>query len=163
MPSRRRAAGVLPVREVDGDPEFFLVHPGGPFFRRRDAGVWSVPKGLLEDGDVDALAAARRELAEETGFAAPAGPSVDLGEVRQKGGKVVHAWAVHAPAFDPEALRSNTFELEWPPRSGTMATFPEVDRAGWFDRAAAEVRILAAQVPFLDRALARLDPILGRW
>jgi predicted NUDIX family NTP pyrophosphohydrolase len=156
VPTKRRAAGVLPVRRVGGALEFFLVHPGGPYFRKRDDGVWSIPKGLLEPSDTDLLAAARRELAEETGFALPEGPYHDLGFVKQKGGKVVHAFAVEAPAFDPEALASNTFDLEWPPRSGRTEAFPEVDRAGWFDRAAAEVKLLPAQHPLLARAEAAL-------
>jgi len=152
MPTR--SAGVLPVREVDGRLEVFLVHPGGPFFRNRDEGAWSVAKGLLEGPDEeDPLAAAKRELAEETGFDPPEGPYVELGRVKQKGGKLVDAWAVVAD-LDPARLRSNTFSMEWPPRSGRRQEFPEVDRAAWFDLETARRKILAAQVPFLDRAAA---------
>ena len=140
--------------------EFFLVHPGGPFFRNKDAGAWSVVKGLVERDDPDPLAAARRELTEETGFAAPEGPYVSLGAVKQKGGKIVEAWAVVA-ALDPAALRSNLFELEWPPRSGRLASFPEVDRAGWFDADRAREKLLAAQHPFVDRALAARAVLFG--
>lgn len=147
-----RSAGLLPVRLVGGRLEFFLVHPGGPFFRKKDDGVWSIVKGLIE-GDEAPLDTAQRELTEETGFAPPAGPYLDLGHVVQKGGKRVEAWAVRAD-FEPSALVSNTFELEWPPRSGRRASFPEVDRAGWFDRVTAERKILPAQQPFLERAAA---------
>lgn len=145
---------MLPVRRVDGRLEVFLVHPGGPFFRKKDEGVWSVAKGLLERADEDVLAAAKRELSEETGFAPPEGPYVALGRVKQKGGKIVDAWAVAAD-FDPDAIESNTFELEWPPRSGRRETFPEVDRAAWFDLETARRKILPAQVPFLDRVAER--------
>ncbi len=151
MPTRRRSAGVLPVRELAGELEVFLVHPGGPFYVRKDEGVWSIPKGLVDE-DEDTLAAARRELCEETGFEAPAGPYVELGEVKQKGGKIVTAWAVAAD-FDAGAIRSNTFELEWPPRSGKIARFPEVDRAGWFDLELAAQKLLPAQRPFLERVV----------
>ena len=148
----KRSAGILPVRRGTGGLEVFLVHPGGPYFRNKDAGAWSIPKGLLEEGDDDLLAAAKRELEEETGFEAPPGPYVPLGQVRQKGGKLVDAWAVEAD-FDPEAIASNPFELEWPPRSGRRQAFPEVDRAAWLDDAAAREKLIAAQHPFLDRAI----------
>ena len=153
MARSKVSAGVLAVRERGGELEFFLVHPGGPFFRAKDAGAWSVPKGLIEPGE-DPLAAAQRELIEETGYALPAGPWVALGFIDQKGGKRVHAWAVAAD-FDPDALRSEHFELEWPPRSGRIASFPEVDRAGWFGREAAGEKINAAQIPLLDRATSK--------
>jgi len=159
MAGSKVSAGVLAVRERGGELEFFLVHPGGPFFRNKDAGAWSVPKGLIEPGE-DPLEAAQRELVEETGFALPDGPWVALGFVRQKGGKTVHAWAVAAD-FDPDALDSETFELEWPPRSGETASFPEVDRAGWFSRELAGEKINAAQVELLDRAAAAREEILG--
>lgn len=151
MGSRKRSAGILPVRWQDGELRYFLAHPGGPFWAKKDDGAWTVPKGLLDEDDDDALAAARRELVEETGFAEPPGPYVSLGHVVQKGGKRVDAWAVAAD-FDPAELRSNEFEMEWPPRSGERRSFPEVDRAGWFGRGAAEQKILAAQRPFLERA-----------
>jgi len=145
------SAGLLPVRVREGELEFFLVHPGGPFFRKKDDGAWSLPKGLVAEGE-EPLAAAQRELIEETGFALPPGPYHALGRIRQSN-KWVEAWAVLAD-FDPAKLVSNTFEIEWPPRSGKRASFPEVDRAGWFDFSAASQKILAAQRPFLERAQA---------
>jgi predicted NUDIX family NTP pyrophosphohydrolase len=154
------SAGVLCVREVGGGLQVLLVHPGGPYFRSRDEGSWSIPKGLVGDGE-DALDAARRELTEETGFAPPPGPYVSLGRVRQKGGKIVEAWAAVAD-FDADAAVSNTFVMEWPPRSGRRAHFPEVDRAAWFDLPAAARKILPAQRPLLDRAAAVRDHLFGR-
>ncbi|RZO57059.1 MAG: NUDIX domain-containing protein [Sandaracinaceae bacterium] len=148
----KRSAGILPVRLVGGAPEVMLVHPGGPFFRKKDLGAWSVVKGLLEEGE-EPLAAAQRELVEETGFTLPAGPHVHLGQVVQKGGKRVDAYAVAAD-FDVEALVSDTFELEWPPRSGRVQRFPEVDRAAWLDPETARAKILEAQRPFVERACA---------
>ena len=139
--------------------EFLLVHPGGPFFARRDRGAWSIPKGLLEAGE-DPLAAACREFEEETGFALPSRDPLDyldLGEIEQRGGKRVLGFAALGDA-DPALLRSNRFELEWPPRSGRMQSFPEVDRAGWFDIAAAAEKINPSQLALLERALARLAP-----
>ncbi len=127
------------------------MHPGGPFFQRKDLGAWSIPKGEADDGE-DLLAVAHRELGEETGFMVSA-PELPLGRVRQKGGKVVHAWAVESDA-DPAELRSNAFEIEWPPQSGRRQAFPEVDRAAWFDLAEARRRINPAQAAFLDALLA---------
>jgi predicted NUDIX family NTP pyrophosphohydrolase len=147
------SAGLLLFRERPGGVEVLLVHPGGPFFARRDAGAWSIAKGEVEAGE-DLLSAARRELHEETGFTA-AGAAIPLGTVRQKGGKIVHAWAVRGDA-DPEALRSNTFELEWPRGSGRRRAFPEVDRAAWFTLAEARQRMNPAQAPLLDRLVAAL-------
>jgi predicted NUDIX family NTP pyrophosphohydrolase len=143
------SAGILPVRLVEAGLEFFLVHPGGPFFRKKDDGVWSIPKGLVTTGE-DALAAAQRELCEETGFPLPAGPYLSLGRIIQSR-KVVEAWVV-AANFDPDGLVSNEFELEWPPGGGRRVSFPEVDRAGWFCRRDAERKLLGAQHPLLDRA-----------
>lgn len=148
----RRSAGiVLHRRAADGRLEVLLVHPGGPFWAKKDAGAWSIPKG--EHGeDEEPLAAARREFAEELGVAPPSpeqSPAQSLGEVRQKGGKVVAAWAV-AGDLDPARIVSNTFELEWPPRSGRRQAFPEVDRAAWFGLEEARVKLLAAQTPLLD-------------
>jgi predicted NUDIX family NTP pyrophosphohydrolase len=126
------------------------VHPGGPFFHNRDDGWWTVPKGLVGAGE-DPLAAARREFEEETSFTLPAGAEyLDLGSVKQKGGKVVTAWAVEGDC-EPPLLRSNTFSLEWPPRSGRIRDFPEVDRAAFFTLDQARRKILPAQAPFLDR------------
>lgn len=135
-------------RERAGGVEVLLVHPGGPLWAKRDLGVWSIPKGEIE-ADEDPLAAARREAEEETGLCA-AGPFFALGEVRQSGGKRVLAWATPGD-FDPDALRSAEFEMEWPPRSGRRGRFPEVDRAAWFPLAEARRRILPAQVPLLER------------
>jgi predicted NUDIX family NTP pyrophosphohydrolase len=141
------SAGLLLHRSTARGLEVLLVHPGGPFWARKDLGAWSIPKGEVGEGE-DLLAVARREFQEETGFAA-GGPAIPLGHVRQAGGKVVHAWAVRGD-LDPAALRSNTFEIEWPRGSGRMRTFPEVDRAAWFDLAEARRRIVPAQAAFLD-------------
>lgn len=151
MPSKL-SAGLLVCRPTTtpGALEFLLVHPGGPFFANKDAGAWTIPKGLVERGE-DPFATAKREFVEETGFALPDGPFVELGAIDQKGGKRVLAWAAIGDA-DPTTLRSNTFELEWPPKSGLRRAFPEVDRARWFDLEGARVKLLAAQVPLLDRA-----------
>lgn len=144
----------MALRQHAGQLEFFLVHPGGPFFKNKDAGVWSIPKGLV-DPEEDALACALREWREETGFEPPTAPYVDLGEVAQKGGKRVSAWAVVADV-EAHSVKSNTFELEWPPRSGLRAVFPEVDRAAWCSRAVAEWRLIQAQRSLLERASASL-------
>jgi predicted NUDIX family NTP pyrophosphohydrolase len=151
----RRSAGILLYRRRDGAVEVLLVHPGGPLWARRDAGAWSIPKGEYGEGE-DPLAVALREFEEETGQRPPAERLVALGEVRQRGGKVVSAWA--APGdLDPQAITSNTFALEWPPRSGVRREFPEVDRAGWFDLPTAREKLLAAQAELVDRLLAVLD------
>lgn len=150
----RTSAGLLLYRVADGSVEVLLAHPGGPLWARRDLGAWSVPKGEA-DGDEGLEAVARREFAEETGHEVPAGPMLVLGEVRQAGGKVVHAWAVEGD-LDPAMTRSNTFEMEWPPRSGRRAAFPEVDRVAWFGLAEARERINPAQTVFLDRLEATL-------
>ncbi len=150
--TRSVSAGLLLVRARDGVLEYFLVHPGGPFYAKKEEGFWGIPKGLVDPGE-DAFDAARRELVEETGFAVPPGPFVALGEVTQKSGKRVLAWAVAADV-DAGALVSNTFELEWPPRSERRQSFPEVDRGAWMDREAAGRKINPAQVPLLDRAAA---------
>jgi predicted NUDIX family NTP pyrophosphohydrolase len=149
----RRSAGLLLHRRREGALEVLLVHPGGPLWAKRDLGAWSIPKGEIDAGE-DPLAAARREVEEETGLRA-LGPFEALGSIRQRGGKEVHAWATPAD-FDPALLRSTTFELEWPPRSGRRQHFPEVDRAAWFSLAEARRRILPAQAPLLDRLEAAL-------
>jgi len=130
------------------------VHPGGPFWARRDEGAWSIPKGEYADGE-DAMAAARREFEEETGTAPPPGALLELGEVRQRSGKRVTAWAAEGD-LDPAAIVSNTFVVEWPPRSGRMQEFPEVDRAGWFGAEEARRRLVPAQAEFVDRLLERI-------
>jgi predicted NUDIX family NTP pyrophosphohydrolase len=153
----KRSAGILLYRLAAAEPELLLVHPGGPFWAKRDRGAWSIPKGELGAGE-EPRDCALRELGEELGESAPAiepESLVELGEVRQKGGKVVRAWAAEAD-FDPAALRSDTFTMEWPPRSGSEREFPEVDRAEWFGPATARQRILAAQAAFVDRLLERL-------
>jgi len=150
----RRSAGLLLYRRRDGAVEVLLVHPGGPLWARRDAGAWSIPKGEVGEGE-DPRAVALREFEEETGHLPPRGELVALGEVRQRGGKLVTAWAA-AGDLDPAAITSNTFTLEWPPRSGRRRQFPEVDRAGWFDPATAREKLLAAQAELVDRLLAAL-------
>ncbi len=130
-----------------------LVHPGGPFWQRKDLGAWSIPKGEAAEGE-DLLAAARREFREETGSPVE-GSAIPLGCIRQSGGKIVHAWAVSGD-LDPRSLQSNTFEMEWPRGSGRIRSFPEVDRAAWFDLAEARLRILPAQATFLDALVTAL-------
>ncbi len=147
------SAGLLMYRRGKGRLEVFLVHPGGPFWAKKDAGAWSIPKGEYAEGE-EPLAAAQREFAEETGFAAQ-GNFVELGGVKQPGGKVVQAWAFEGDC-DPAELKSNLFEMEWPPRSGRQASFPEVDRAGWFSMAEAREKILKGQVALLDALMLRL-------
>jgi predicted NUDIX family NTP pyrophosphohydrolase len=147
--SGRTSGGILLWRRRAGRLEVLLGHPGGPYFAGKDAGHWTVLKGEAEP-DEDLFAVARREFAEETGHPAPDGSAVDLGEVRQKSGKRVLAWALEGD-LDPEAAVSNSFEMQWPPRSGRMQRFPEIDRVAWFDLPEARVRIKPAQAPFLDR------------
>jgi predicted NUDIX family NTP pyrophosphohydrolase len=146
----KRSAGILLYRQRGAEPELLLVHPGGPFWQRKDLGAWSIPKGEYSEGD-DALVAAKREFEEETG-ARPDGDFLALGELVQGGRKIVTAFALEGD-FDPATLRSNTFELEWPPRSGRKASFPEVDRAQWFSPAAARQKILKGQSEFITRLL----------
>lgn len=149
--SRLVSAGLVMVRRAGSAIELLLVHPGGPFFRNKDDGAWTIPKGLVNPGE-DLLAAARREFEEETGVLVRTETFAPLGHVRQKGGKIVHAWAF-AGDCDPAAIRSNTYELEWPPRSGRRKAFPEVDRGAFFDPDTARRKLLPAQSPFVDRAL----------
>jgi predicted NUDIX family NTP pyrophosphohydrolase len=175
----RRSAGILLFRRSGGAPEVLLVHPGGPFWARRDEGAWSIPKGEYQDGE-DPRAAALREFEEELGSPAPvpvpatdavpatdrdaaeprgSGPElIELGSLRQPGGKVVTAWAAEGD-LDAASIVSNTFELEWPPRSGSLRQFPEVDRAAWFAVPEARVKILRGQLGFIDvvEALLRSD------
>jgi predicted NUDIX family NTP pyrophosphohydrolase len=159
----RKSAGLLLFRGTGDQLQVLLVHPGGPFWANRDAGAWSIPKGECEEGE-DPRDAAWREFEEELGSPpphpaqAPQGEAMELGEVRQKAGKTVIAWAV-AGDLDAEHITSNTFEMEWPPRSGRRQEFPEVDRAGWFGLAEARERINPAQAAFLDRLAALLEAL----
>ena len=148
----RQSAGLLVYRERAGELEFFLVHPGGPLWQNKDAGVWSIPKGEFA-ADEEALDAARREFCEETGMAIE-GEFVPLGSVKQRGGKIVYAWAVRGD-FDATEIRSNTFELEWPPHSGRFVAFPEVDRGEWCSLSEAKEKIKPAQFDFVEQ-VARL-------
>ena len=146
----KMSAGLLLYREnVAGGVEVLLVHPGGPFWARKDAGAWSIPKGEYSEGE-DPEARAEDEFAEELGQRPPPGPRLDLGEVRQAGGKRVRAWAVRGD-IDARATSSNTFEMEWPPRSGEHRSFPEADKAGWFSLTDARKKLLAGQLPLLER------------
>jgi predicted NUDIX family NTP pyrophosphohydrolase len=145
----KQSAGLLLHRTKNSQLEIFLVHPGGPFWAKKDDGAWSIPKGEFDPGE-DPLTAAQRESKEETGLTA-IGPFAPLTPVKQSGGKLVHAWAVKAPNLDPSAIRSNTFSVEWPPRSGQSREFPEVDRAAWFPISQARIKILKGQLPLLDQ------------
>ena len=147
----RRSAGILLYRRSAGTLEVLLVHPGGPFWAKKDLGAWSIPKGEYEEGE-DPRACALREFEEELGALPPAGPLVELGTAKQSAGKMVTAWAAEGDV-DAAAARSNTFTLEWPPRSGVMREFPEADRAEWFEVDEARRRINPAQAVFLDRLL----------
>lgn len=148
------SAGILLFRLRNKNPEFFLIHPGGPFWKNKDNGAWSIPKGEFTT-DEDPLEAAIRELKEETGFVAK-GKFIALTPIRQAGGKIVHAWALAAD-LDPDKIKSNTFEMEWPPRSGRMQHFPEVDRSGWFGIGEAKQKINQSQVALLDELLVKLE------
>lgn len=149
MASRKVSAGILLYRNRDGGREVLLVHPGGPVWARRDAGVWSIPKGEYEPAE-EPLAAARREFAEELGVDPPEAEPVDLGEIRQKSGKLVRAFALEGD-LDTSAVVSNTCDFEWPPRSGRMIKIPEIDRAEWFDLQTAAEKLIPAQAPLLQR------------
>jgi predicted NUDIX family NTP pyrophosphohydrolase len=153
----KQSAGLLVYRHRAGALEIFLVHPGGPFWAKKDAGAWSIPKGEV-GGDEEKLAAARREFHEETGLALD-GVFVELAPVKQSGGKQVFAWAIEQD-LDAAAVRSNSFSMEWPPGSGNAQEFPEIDRAAWFDVPLALVKILKGQQPLVLQLLARLgiDP-----
>jgi predicted NUDIX family NTP pyrophosphohydrolase len=149
----QRSAGLLMFRRR-GPIEVLLVHPGGPFWAKKDDGAWSIPKGLFEEGE-DALTAATREFEEETGHL-PQGKPIELGIFRQPSGKRIHAFAVEGE-FDLSGFKSNGFSMEWPPRSGRMAEFPEADRAGWFGRKDAMVKITKRQLPILEVLYGRLE------
>jgi len=150
----KQSAGLLVYRERLGQLEFLLVHPGGPFFKKKDAGAWTIPKGELLPNE-DPFQAARRECQEELGFE-PTGSFIPLSPVKQKAGKIIHPWAVLAD-WDTSRLRSNSFSLEWPPRSGKVQEFPEVDQAAYFDLATAEIKINPAQIALLHELKAKLQ------
>jgi predicted NUDIX family NTP pyrophosphohydrolase len=155
----KHSAGILLFRRNGGEAEFLLVHPGGPFWAKKDAGAWAIPKGQIE-AEEEPRACAIRELEEELGAAPVLDPKqlIELGSIKQKAGKIVEAWAAEAE-FDPATLASNTFSMEWPPRSGSQQEFPEVDRAAWFDLASARKKILPAQAELLDRLLEHLNGV----
>ena len=149
----KQSAGLMLYRIASGGLgiEILLVHPGGPFWRKKDEGAWTIPKGEFDETE-EALAAAKREFKEELGSTAPDGDYVTLGSIKQKGGKTVYAWAVRGD-FDPSKLESNTFTCEWPPSSKRIQEFPEVDRAEWFTPEVAKRKILAAQGPLIEELL----------
>ncbi len=151
----RTSAGIILYRRRAGIIEVLLVHPGGPFFARKDLGNWSIPKGEVDSVDSDYEQTARREFEEEVGHAVPDAPLIELGSVRQKGGKIVHAWAVNGD-IDPETMASNLIELEWPPFSGRKKSFPEVDQWVYFGPEDARAHIKETQIPLLDRLEAAL-------
>jgi predicted NUDIX family NTP pyrophosphohydrolase len=155
--AKKPSAGILLYRHRDGALEVLLVHPGGPMWAKRDEGAWSVPKGEYEP-DEEPLAAARREFAEELGAPAPDAEPIDLGQVRQRSGKVVSAWALPGD-LDAAAIVSNTCMVQWPPRSGRQIEIPEVDRAQWFDMASAREKINPAQVALIERLEAALAQV----
>lgn len=150
----RRSAGILMFKRTDSSVAFLLVHPGGPYWAKKDDGAWSIPKGLCAEGE-DELAAAKREFHEETGSIV-AGEFLRLGEFRQPGGKTIVAWAVEG-MFEPAKLASNTFAMEWPPRSGRLEEFAEVDRAGWFESTTALTKIIKGQQAIIKRFWALYD------
>jgi len=150
----KQSAGILLYRKVDTELQVFLVHPGGPFFKNKDDGAWSIPKGEFF-GDEDPLLAAKREFLEETGQPVD-GVFIKLSPIKLKSGKTVHAWAVEGD-IDHNTIVSNVFEMEWPPRSGKMASFPEVDKASWFDVAEATEKVNAAQVTLIDEVVRILS------
>ena len=150
----KHSAGILMFRSRAGSLEVLLVHPGGPFWAKKDEGAWSIPKGEFNIDTEDPLEAARREFEEETGFT-PGGDFISLDTLAQSSMKIVQAWAVEGDC-DAAHIKSNTFSMEWPPRSGKQQEFPEVDRAGWFDIETAKTKILKGQTTFIDRLLEQL-------
>jgi len=150
--AKKTTAGLLLYRRCP-ELEVFLVHPGGPFWTRKDAGAWSIPKGEVEDGE-DPLQAAKREFTEETGFTI-SGEFRSLDPLKQPGGKIIYAWAIEADC-DPGQIRSNSFSLEWPPKSGKIQHYPEVDRAAWFNISEARNKILVGQIGFIEQLIAVL-------
>jgi len=155
---KNQSAGLLLFRERGNDIQVLLGHPGGPFWGRKDQGAWTIPKGLVAPGE-SPLSTAQREFEEETGHCAT-GSAISLGSAKQPGGKIVHAWAVKGD-WDPADLKSNTFDMEWPPRSGRLQTFPEIDRAAWFAVAEARIRVLKGQAVFIERLLQAVGKAEG--
>ena len=152
---KRQSAGILLYRFKDGDLQVLIAHPGGPFFAKKDNGNWSIPKGLYED-DEDPFETAKREYEEEIGVPPPSGPYLELGEIKRKDGKTIHVWAAEGN-FDESKVKSNIFEMEWPPRSGKMQEFPEIDKALWFDINSASLKLQPVQVEFLKRLAEQLN------
>jgi len=152
MQISNQSAGILLYRNINGQIEFFLVHPGGPFFKNKDEGYWSIPKGEFLP-DENPLAAAQREFEEETGRPIKAEKFIELSPIKQKSGKIVHAWSAEGE-LDADTITSNTFEIEWPPHSGKMSSFPEIDRAGWFSADDARLKVNAAQAALIDELLS---------
>ena len=151
---KKQSAGVVLYRTKNGQLEVLIAHPGGPFFAKKDNGIWSIPKGLYED-DEDLLKAAKREFEEEIGTKPPSGDYIDLGEIKRKDGKTIRAWAVEGD-IEENQVKSNLFEMEWPPRSGQKQQFPEIDKALWFDINSASLKLQPAQVEFLKRLAEQL-------
>jgi predicted NUDIX family NTP pyrophosphohydrolase len=151
----KQSAGVLLYQKHNSPVQVLLVHPGGPFWARKDKGAWSIPKGEFDEAE-EPLTAAKREFQEELGQTPPAGDYRELGTVKNKSGKVIHVWAVEGD-LDVKQFKSNTFTLEWPPRSGRVMEFPEADKAAWFDLDTARQKLHPAQTPFLDRLAELLD------
>ncbi|MEO8903259.1 MAG: NUDIX domain-containing protein [Polyangiaceae bacterium] len=148
----KRSAGILLFRRPLGPSEVLLVHPGGPFWMKKDLGAWFIPKGELEEGE-DPLSAARREFSEELGSPPPNGDALELGSIKNKSGKLIFAWGLEGD-LDLSTFKSNTFALEWPPKSGKMRDFPEVDRASFFALAEARAKLHPAELPLLERLVA---------
>ena len=153
--AKKQSAGILLYRFDDGDLQVLIAHPGGPFFVKKDEGNWSVPKGLYED-DEDPFEAAKREYEEEIGAPSPNGPYLELGEIKRKDGKSIRAWAAEGDVDESKA-KSNTFEIEWPPKSGKTQEFPEIDKALWFDINSASLKLQPVQVEFLKRLAEQLN------
>jgi predicted NUDIX family NTP pyrophosphohydrolase len=152
---KKQSAGILVYRRVNGGVEVLLGHPGGPFWAKKDAGAWSIPKGEYEEGE-DPLTAAKREFHEETGQSAPDGDYSDLGDFKRKDGKTIKAWAVQGD-IDAAKISSNSFEMEWPPKSGQKQTFPEIDKAAWLPIQDAAPKLHQGQAIFLDRLATKLN------
>ncbi len=153
--AKKQSAGLLLYRQKDGNLEVLIAHPGGPFFAKKDDGVWSIPKGLYEE-DEDPFDAAKREYEEEIGSPAPTTQYIDLGEIKRSDDKAIRAWAVEGDV-DENRVKSNLFEMEWPPKSGRMQQFPEIDKALWFEINSASVKLQPAQVEFLKRLAENLS------